>query len=63
METIEIGGVNADEGLEKEASGNVPNKDPQTGGNPFVDESKSNRTNDKEKRYINTTKRIFCMQL
>ena len=45
-----MGGVNADEGLEKEASGNVPNKDAQTGGNPFVDESKSNRAKDLEKR-------------
>ena len=59
-----MGGVTAEEGFrEKEASGNVPIEDPQTGGNPFVDESKSNRTKDLEKRYINTTKRIICMQL
>ena len=46
-----MGGVTAEEGCrEVEASGNVPIEDPQTGGNPFVDESKSNITKDKEKR-------------
>ena len=51
METIERGGVTAEEGcVEVEASGNVPIEDPQTEGNPFVDESKSNVTKDKEKR-------------
>ena len=52
MEPIEMGGVTAEEGFreEEEASGNVPIEDPQTGGNPFVDESKSNITKDKEKR-------------
>ena len=51
METIERGGVTAEEGCrEVEASGNVPIGDPQTKGNPFIDESKSNVTKDKVKR-------------
>ena len=51
MDTIEKGGVTTEEGCgEVEASGNVPIEDPQTEGNPFVDESKSNITKDKEKR-------------
>ena len=46
-----MGGVTTEEDFrQEEGSGNVPIEDPQIAGNPFVDESKSNRTSDTEKR-------------
>ena len=49
MKTMDMGGVTTEEGCREVEPGNVPNEDPQTGGNPFV-ESKSNITKGKKKR-------------